>query len=83
MNIDLSEQTVTVFSVIGTAVIGFALFFWKASWWLRDQFQKVTDGVSEWMTAHEEKDQHRHEDNIQRFAAIETKLDIVIKNGHP
>jgi hypothetical protein len=60
----------------------FTVFIFKASWWLKQQFVELKDFVTQWLQLHEDKDQHRHEDNIQRFAKIETKLDIVIKNGH-
>lgn len=57
-------------------------FIFKASWWLSDQFKKVTEQFSMLYRALEDKFDKRHEDNIERFAKIETKLDIVIKNGH-
>jgi len=31
---------------------------------------------------HEDKDQRRHEENIERFAKVETKLNIIMENGH-
>ena len=47
-------------------------------WWLRGRFQDVKDDARKNLTEHELKDQGRHEENIQRFARLETK----VGNGH-
>ena len=39
--------------------------------WLSKKFDQIKDTAD-----------RRHEDNIQRFAVIETKLSTLIKNGH-
>lgn len=75
-------QTLYIGLICLATLAGFAGFFWKSAWWLSDKFKDMTDTVNNWMDSHEEKDQHRHEDNLERFTKIETKLDIVLKNGH-
>lgn len=75
----------TVLGIIGSSVVALGTivgFIFKASWWLSDQFKKVTEQVLYLYKQLEDKFDRRHEDNIERFAKIETKLDIVIKNGH-
>ena len=57
-------------------------FIWRAAWWTSDQFAATRDLVYRAVQALETKFDKRHEDNISRFAKIETKLDIVLKNGH-
>ena len=75
------DQLTVVLAVIGAV--------WSMSIWLSSKFSKsaddrldMKDKIFGWLQTHEDKDQHRHVDNIERFAKIETKLDIVIKNGH-
>jgi hypothetical protein len=71
---------VAVGTLIGLGtVIG---FIWRAAWWTSDQFSDVKQLVYRAVQALEDKFDKRHEDNITRFAKIETKLDIAIKNGH-
>jgi hypothetical protein len=43
-------------------------------WWLRGKFQDVKDDARNNLSEHELKDQGRHEENIQRFARLETKV---------
>lgn len=61
---------------------------WSLAIYLNNKFNKgyedrakLQDKVTQLLDSHEEKDQHRHEDNIQRFAKIETKLDVLVLNG--
>lgn len=75
------DQLAVVIAVIGAV--------WSLSIWLNGKFSKsyddrldMKDKIFTWLQSHEDKDQGRHVDNIERFAKIETKLDIVIKNGH-
>lgn len=71
---------------IATGLSGFILSaiiaFAKLVWWLSDQFKINRENVLHWLQDHEDKDQHRHEDNLMRFAKVEAKMDILIKNGH-
>lgn len=60
-------------SVLATMASGGA----GLAWWLSSQFNRMKSSVMDELKWHEEKDQKRHEDNIQRFAVIET----LIKNG--
>ena len=62
-----------------TTIVG---FIFKASWWLSSQFKMITEQFATLYRTLEYKFDKRHEDNIERFAKIETKLDIVLKNGH-
>jgi hypothetical protein len=62
---------------------------WSMSIWLNGKFNsgmedrvKLQDKVMELLDGHEQKDQRRHEDNIQRFTKLETKLDILVRNGN-
>lgn len=75
-------QTLYIALLFVGTLVGFGAFFWKAAWWLRDEFQDVIHMVQTWMVAQEQINQRRHENNIERFTKLETKLDIVLKNGH-
>lgn len=66
-----------VFGAFST-VIGFVL---RMSRELSDKFTHIEDSLKALLDTHEHKDQHRHEDNIQRFAKVEAQLGILIKNG--
>ncbi len=55
--------------------------FWKVINWLRDKFNEIETHLEALLDTHEDKDQSRHEDNIQRFSVIETQLNTIIKNG--
>jgi hypothetical protein len=44
-------------------------------WWLSGKFQDVKDDARKNLTEHEIKDQCRHEENIQRFTRLETKVE--------
>lgn len=54
----------------------------KAVWWLSDQFKEGRALIYNMVQSLEDKFDRRHEDNIERFVKLETKLDVVIKNGH-
>jgi len=49
---------------------------------INKRFNEATINLATKLDGHEEKDQRRHEENIERFAKIETKLNIIMKNGH-
>lgn len=68
---DVSLGSVAVLSTMASGGAGLA-------WWLSTQFNRMRSSVMSELKQHEEKDQRRHEDNIQRFAVIET----LIKNGN-
>jgi hypothetical protein len=71
---------VAVGTLIGLGtVVG---FIWKAAWWTSKQFNEVRELIYGLVKQLEDKFDRRHEDNITRFAKLETKLDIAIKNGH-
>lgn len=63
-------------------VIGLILTGFKGVWWAGDQFKEGRALVYNLVKQLEDKFDKRHEDNIERFAKLETKLDVVIKNGH-
>lgn len=72
-------------TIIGSSVVAVGTivgFIFKASWWLSSQFKQITEQFATLYKTLEYKFDKRHEDNIERFAKIETKLDIVLKNGH-
>ena len=72
-------------TIIGSSVVAVGTivgFIFKASWWLSNQFKQITEQFATLYRTLEYKFDKRHEDNIERFAKIETKLDIVLKNGH-
>jgi len=58
--------------VVTAATLGF---------WLSQRFSRTEARLEKLLDHHEDKDQHRHEDNIQRFAVLETKLNTVLLNG--
>ena len=77
-SVQLTYVAVGIIVGVGT-IVG---FIWRASWWTSDQFVKTRELVYRAVQTLEDKFDRRHEDNITRFAKIETKLDIAIKNGH-
>ncbi len=79
---EVDPQLVTIAGSVVIALGTIVGFIFKASWWLSNQFKDLRELTINWLQKHEDKDQTRHEDNLIRFAKIETKLDIVIKNGH-
>lgn len=70
-------------AIIGTSAVGLGVTFVataiKMTWWLGDRFDKITTSTASSLSAHERKDQERHEENIGRFARLET---AILKNGH-
>lgn len=74
----ITTGSITLFGFILASTTAFA----KLVWWLSDRFKENQEFVRDWLQSHEDKDQRRHEDNIVRFAQIETKLDTVINNGN-
>jgi hypothetical protein len=51
-------------------------------WWLSGQFRKIEKGQDAILDAHEEKDQKRHEENLERFRLISIALArLGYKNG--
>lgn len=45
-------------------------------WWLRGQFNAVTNAVREQLSGHEAQDERRHRQNLMRFTKIGMKLGI-------
>jgi hypothetical protein len=43
-------------------------------WWLSGKFQEVKDDAQAMLKSHELRDNKRHEDNLNRFNAIEVQL---------
>ncbi len=74
----------TVYLVSGgvVAVMTIIGFIWKGAWWTSERFRELKELTYRLVKELEDKFDTRHEANIERFAKIETKLDIVIKNGH-
>ena len=74
----------TVYLVSGgvVAVLTIVGFIWKGAWWTSERFRELKELTYRLVKELEDKFDIRHEANIERFAKIETKLDIVIKNGH-
>lgn len=78
--------TATVVGAIITAGVSIQTMFLK---WLVDRFDKLSESIKEngrwtsnWLTDHEEKDQHRHEENLYRFEKIAVALaKLGVDNG--
>jgi uncharacterized protein YggT (Ycf19 family) len=74
----------TIYILLG--ILGFfavvTVFGWKASWWAGDRFREIRELIYKLVQELENKFDNRHMDNIQRFTRIETKLDIINKNGY-
>ncbi|MDE1830241.1 MAG: hypothetical protein KGI25_07960 [Thaumarchaeota archaeon] len=81
MNLSADTASLIALSSLVTIVAVITGGFWKAVNWLRDKFEEVEHHLEKILDTHEEKDQVRHEDNIQRFSVIETQLTTLIKNG--
>jgi hypothetical protein len=64
------------------AILTIVGFIWKGAWWTSERFREIKELTYRLVKELEDKFDKRHEDNIVRFAKIETKLDIAIKNGH-
>ena len=70
----IGSGTISAASIVG--------FIWKSSWWLASQFKETREAFFRALREIEERFDKRHEDNIFRFAVIETKLNTLLKNGH-
>jgi len=77
----LDYSTIAIISSGTVAVVTIIGFIWKQAWWLSDQFAQTRDVFFRALTDLENKFDSRHEDNVVRFAKIETKIDILTKNG--
>lgn len=78
---EITETTAIILGTlftIGVTIIG---FIWKSSWWLSDQFRSTREVFFKALQELEDKFDVRHEANVIRFATLETKIDIAIKNG--
>ena len=78
----LAALGVTVIIAIIGAGIGAVKATWNLQAWLGEQLAAVKKSVGDSLDGHEFKDQGRHEENIARFATIETTLGIIARNGH-
>lgn len=67
---------------IAATLVGGVITIWKASSWFTDKFDEVKKDIREWLEKHENQDQARHEQNIQRFAVMETQLKTLINGKH-
>ncbi len=64
------------------ALVGSAASVAGLGWWLSGQFRKVEKAQNNILDAHEEKDQKRHEENLDRFKNISVALArLGYKNG--
>ncbi len=57
---------VTITTIIGTV--------WRLSWSLGKQFNSIREAYAVSLKAHEDEDQRRHEQNLERFGQINTVL---------
>lgn len=81
VSLSFGTNNVIELTAIGSLIITIIGGFWRVINWLRDKFNEIEDHLESLLAIHEDKDQSRHEDNIQRFAVIETQLNLLIKNG--
>lgn len=51
-------------TIIGTAI--------KLTWWLGERLDKITTATADALGKHEEKDQSRHAEILQRITKVET-----------
>ena len=75
---------VTLGTIIGTIssitiIIGSVI---RLGWSIKRSFSEMINMLNKKLDDHEDKDQRRHEENIERFAKVETKLNIIMENGH-
>jgi hypothetical protein len=75
-----ADNLTNISLVLGSmsVVLGFIIWGARLTWWLSEQFKETRGSLYKLLDNHEDKDQHRHEDNLVRFTRIET----LIKNGH-
>lgn len=78
MLVDLDPSVVQIGSICTVTLITFIGALFKGSNWLSEKFEGLQRFILDKLDKHEDEDQRRHEDNIQRFAALET----IVKNGH-
>ena len=69
-------------SAIFTVLAGLTITWTKSVWWISEQFAKTREELTLEIEVQEAKNQKRHEDNIERFAVLETKINTVLRNGH-
>lgn len=82
MSFEIDYATTAMVSVIASGAVALLSYVVRVTWWIRKEFEEIRHYLTQKLDAHEDKDQVRHEDNIQRFTKIEVKLDTIIKNGH-
>lgn len=73
---------ITAVSAVISAFIGAAGIGLRVVSLISTKINEIRDDVMTMLTEHEDQDQHRHEDNIQRFAVMETQLKTIINNGN-
>jgi hypothetical protein len=80
--VEIDAQIATWFGALAVSATTLIGYLWRVSWWLGDQFKQTRQYLEGLLEKHEDKDQKRHIENVERFSHIEVKLDTVIKNGH-
>jgi hypothetical protein len=70
-----------VLAAAATAIVGSISSAVGLGWWLKGQFQEVQDTSKALIKEHEDKDNLRHEDNLERFSAI--KIELARIEGRP
>lgn len=78
MLVDLDPSVFSIAAICLATVTSFIVTLIKGANWLSIQFANLKQFLLDQLDKHEDKDQHRHEDNLQRFATLET----IVKNGH-
>lgn len=69
-------------SAIVGAIVGPFISVSLLGWWLRGQFADAKDSAALNLAEHEQRDQARHEDNLQRFGVLNVALArLGYKNG--
>lgn len=78
MLVDLDPAVIQIGAICVATLVTFVGSILKGGSWLNDKFVNLQSFILDKLDKHEDEDQRRHEDNIQRFAALET----IVKNGH-
>lgn len=70
----LSDPIIAGLTAAGTIILTGGAFGWKARDWLAKQFSETRSSFFEKIEEHEQVDQKRHEENLQRFSDIRVEL---------
>jgi hypothetical protein len=74
---------VAVGSLAFTIVVSVGGATVRLTWWLAKQFTGIKDAYAKALKDHEAQDEKRHEENLERFGAINVAIARIRPGRHP